>query len=174
MYRTRVLWWILLIFWMSGSLYWHVFKIEHFYFNAEAQQTSTDSTPVYNNLSINGENGFKLVSRGEISFAKSDDSANFAPVVKELDSLAIYLAVNPSSLVTITGSFHPDEINPTLFRNLGLARAVSVRRFFLRRRLPDSIFTLRSRLIPEPANKLDSIHGGIEIQVADTTSSNTP
>ena len=132
MLNSKALWWSLLIVWIAGSAYWHVCKIlelcdtELFVTVAEVPVVKVVREP----LTISDAFGLILRSKGNFAFAKGGIIANKSDVYPQMDSLALYLASHPDKLLTITGLYSSQEINSTIFPDLGLARASEIKNWF--------------------------------------------
>lgn len=89
---------------------------------------------------ISDENGnFKIEIEDNFNFKTSE--FNFldsipANMSDGISKLKIYLAENPLKNVEITGFYKSDEINKSAFPNLGLARANSVKNYFVAQGIP--------------------------------------
>lgn len=163
MLNSKALWWSLLIVWIAGSTYWHVCKILKLC-DTELSVIVTDMpvpVVVAEPLIITDAPGFKLHSSGNFAFAKGGIIANKSEVYPQMDSLAAYLSANPGKLLIITGLYAQDEVNTTIFPDLGIARASEIKNWLLGKGLSDSMFSLKSRIKKDMVFSNDSLRGGI-------------
>ena len=163
MLHSKALWWSLLIVWIAGSTYWHICKILKLC-DTELSVIVTDMVVpavIEEPLIITDASAFKLHSSGNFAFAKGGIIANKSEVYPQMDSLAAYLSANPGKLLTITGLYAPDEVNTTIFSDLGIARASEIKNWLLGKGLADSMFSLKSRLKNDMVFSNDSLRGGI-------------
>ncbi len=152
---------MLLGVWIAGSIYWHVCKIK------QLCDTSLITTPkslpisTIEPLKISDGNKLNLRSRGNFSFAKSQETPNQQAVLYQLDSLATYLIGNPSRKLVISGIYASSETNSTSYGNLGLARAQHIKDWLVQKGIPDSVITTHATLNNNLKFVNDSLSGGL-------------
>lgn len=122
------------------------FALAYFFFNkyltektprvetADVVQTEIDSTDECVAALLFKDEAFKLVSKENFKFLKSNFNHNLLSPEFESSLLKVakYLDENPSRKMKIKGLFLKEEENNTDYENLGLARAYSVKTYFLR------------------------------------------
>ena len=163
MSNSKPLLWGLLISWIAGSAYWHVCKIKNLC-DADLITISGPTEvvlPPEMPLIIADTPALFLRAKGNFGFAKGGIVADKSTVYPEMDSLALYLEANKSRVLTITGFYSKQETNTTTFPDLGLARATEIKNWLRRKGLPDSMFTIKSRIDENLNFKKDSLIGGI-------------
>jgi OOP family OmpA-OmpF porin len=171
MSKSKFFLWILLIIWILGSTYWHVFKLKNSDIWAlKSQLTEMDTILLVGPVKTAGTEKPSQPAKNDFSFARSGDSLSFEPAKKVLDSLSTYAAAR-GKLVTITGFYSTEETNTTVFPNLGLARAFRIKKYFLSKGLPDSMLKFRARVKTDMVMDADSVRGAIELSVSDRTAS---
>jgi OOP family OmpA-OmpF porin len=169
MSKSKSFLWILLTTWILGSTYWHVFELKNSDPKAlKSQLTEMDTIPLVEPAKIALAEKPVQPAKGGFSFARSGDSLSLDPVKNVLDSLRHYAVVH-NKLVTITGFYSTDETNNTVFPNLGLARAFRIKKYFLRKGLPDSLIKFRARVKTDMVMDADSVRDGIELGLSSRT-----
>ena len=169
--NTNILW-LGLIAWAAGGTWWHVCKIKQLC-DAPLVNTSTGTSPPAEVAGLRIEDGsrFSLTAQGNFGFARSGSSPNYAPVRKELDSLAAYLKANPGKKVNITGYHTSGEVNNTMYPDLGTARAENLKACYIAKGLPADMFITHGVLQEKLTVVKDSIRGGIDFSIADAETS---
>lgn len=113
---------------------------------------------------LNGS-GIEFQTSQNLKFLKSSSDI----IMPIQDSVAIgiekmkaLLLLNPKQKVTITGYAASDEINTTQFENLGLARAYSIKTFFVSKGLPENLIGLKGEIVENWKMKADTLLGPAE------------
>lgn len=162
MSKNSTFWWAILAVWMAGATWWHVCKIKQL---CDAPLVSADTAPtesvVVVPLRIVDGPSLSLVSAGNFSFAKSGAEPDLTAVKKQLDSLAAYLRTNPGKKLTITGYYHPSEVNDSKWPDLGIARAEGIKQYYVDLGVPAAILVTKSELQDDIRFSPDSLTGGI-------------
>lgn len=163
MSSKNTFWWISLAIWAAGSVWWHTCKIKQLCDDplipeATVQSAHTTISP----LLITDGASLSLTSPGNFGFAKSGANVNLSAVRAEIDSLASYLRANPVKKVTITGYYSAEETNHSKWPDLGIARAESIKEYYVSLGLPAEKFVTRSELKTDLQFASDSLHGGID------------
>ncbi len=140
--------------------------------NSVVDTPTTDAKKAtFNPFSINGENGdIGISSNDNFNFNLSNFSA-LMPVSANVDAalakLKDYLTANPGKSIDITGYYTSDEANNSAFPNLGLARANSVKNYFVLKGMSskdlDTYGELKDDLVADADNIL---HGPISFGVS--------
>ncbi|MCB4798158.1 OmpA family protein [Neotamlana laminarinivorans] len=128
--------------------------------NAEANPNVI--TVTRNAFAITEPNGdFKLNVNDNFNFKTSSFSIldSVSPkVISGVSKLKDFLLKNPLKTVNITGFYKSDETNNSAFPNLGLARANSVKNYFVTHGIPskqlDTYGKLNDVIVPDGANTL--------------------
>jgi OOP family OmpA-OmpF porin len=162
MSKSKTLWSILLVAWISGSAYWHVCKIKQLC--DDPITGGTNSVPVMTvaPLIITDSTTLKLESNGNFSFAKSGTSPNTSSVKHEIDSLVSYLNYHKNKQIAITGQYSSAESNSNSLPDLGMARAQSVKDLLIAKGIADSLVHIQSSLNENLTFVNDSLTGGID------------
>lgn len=162
MSKNSTFWWAILAVWMAGVAWSHVCKIKQL---CDAPLASTDAAPaesvVVVPLRIIDGTSLSLVSAGNFGFAKSGADPNLTAVKKQLDSLAAYLRANPAKKLTITGYYHPSEVNDSKWPDLGVARAEQIKQYYVDLGVPPVVLVTKSELQDDIRFSPDSLTGGI-------------
>lgn len=75
-------------------------------------------------LDLTSHDNFNFISGDYIAIQPISDE-----LTEQLETLTSYLNQSPSRQLTITGFYHPDEDNPSIFSSLGLARANYIKNY---------------------------------------------
>ncbi|MCB4807164.1 OmpA family protein [Tamlana sp. 62-3] len=129
--------------------------------------TNTEANPkvitvTRNAFAITDQNGaFKLNVNDNFNFKTSSFSIldSVSPkVISRVSKLEDFLLKNPLKTVNITGFYKSNETNNSAFPNLGLARANSVKNYFVTHGIPskqlDTYGKLNDAIVPDEANTL--------------------
>lgn len=130
----------------------------------EAQATDSkvsDSVAATNAFQLQG-NGFAYKTNQNLKFLKNEavllnpvsDSINFG-----ISKLKDFLGQQPNQKVQITGYATSDEKNTTNFENLGLARAESVKNYFVSMGIPKEKFSTDGKIIDTWRMSADTLLG---------------
>ena len=171
MSNSKVLWYVLLVAWISGSAYWHVCKIKQL---CDAEILGTINSVAVNSaepLVISDSTSLRLVSPGNFRFAKHGNTPELSSVQSELDSLTKYLIFNKHKQVIITGQYLSAEKNTTTFSDLGLARAGKMKDWLVSKGIADSLIKTNSSLNEVLVFTNDSLSGGLIFDFKNTTPS---
>jgi OOP family OmpA-OmpF porin len=169
MSNKNTLWWLLLAIWASISTWWHTCKIKELCDAPLITESSMPSAAItIPPLQITDGAGFSLTSAGNFGFAKSGSDPNFSAVQPEIDSLASYLKANTNRHVTITGYYSSEEANNSPWPNIGLARAESIKRYYISQSLPADMFHTAGELRSDIRFDPDSLRGGIGFSIEKT------
>lgn len=122
---------------------------------------------------LNGS-GIDYRTNDNLKFLKNS-SAVIVPVSDSvsigIDNLKTFLVSNPKQKITITGYATSDEQNTTKFENLGLARAIDVKNYFVSKGLPENHFDAKGEIIDKWKTISDTLIGPVEykFEAIDTT-----
>ncbi|WP_348797549.1 OmpA family protein [Flavobacterium adhaerens] len=104
----------------------------------------------------------KFLKNSEIIITPVKDSVTLGII-----SLKDYLISNPNQRILITGYATSDEKNTTQFENLALARAHTIKDFFVSKGLPDGQFDLKGVVQETWKMDLDTLLGPAEYQISE-------
>ena len=118
--------------------------------NNEVKTTTSLKEVTKNPFTISdSKTGFSASSENNFNFNQS--SASFFTPVRDdvnanIDKLKAYLLENPTKTLDIVGHYKSDETNSTSSKNLGLARANSIKRYLVAKGIPEAKITTNSNL----------------------------
>ncbi len=180
--------WILFVLWLIGGTYTWVCNIHKkcedltSLFNLSTKTTSDIPTSEEPNIDdtksshISRISRLKILNDGEL-FLESSDDIRFgksdprivasSPILSAIDSLVLYLKENPSKRVRITGLYHESEENPSIFENLGVARAEDLGGLLIQNGLTTLQYVSSSSLNDSEnfLNEQDTVIGGIALDI---------
>lgn len=164
MSNSKTLWYILLVAWIAGSVYWHVCKIKALCDTGLTEVEPSRQTLKIEPLQITDGNDLILKSQGNFSFAKNQNIPALTAVQPELDSVVNYLKSNTNKKLLISGQSGSGETPSAQHADLGMARAQVLKDWFIQKGIPDSVIILSSSQNNDLVFVNDSLMGGLSLR----------
>ncbi|KAF2336755.1 OmpA family protein [Flavobacterium ginsenosidimutans] len=149
-----------------------------------SEKTTTDDTPKTASPTVQEPNFVPFVLNGSGIEYRTNDNLKFLKnsarlimpvsdsITTGIDKLKAFLQANPKQKLTITGYATSDETNSTTFENLGLARAIDIRNYFVSKGIPESQFNTKGEILDTWKMNADTLLGPADysFETVDSTS----
>ncbi|MBK0368489.1 OmpA family protein [Flavobacterium agrisoli] len=138
---------------------------------SKVEVSPTPTVPNFTPFVLIG-NDFNYHTNQNLKFLRNDENI-IMPVQDSVTigivSLKDYLISYPNQRVLITGYATSDENNTTNYENLALARANTIKNFFVSKGLPETQFDTKGIVVETWKMDLDTLLGPAEYKISDVT-----
>ena len=156
---------IFLALWLFGGAYWMT--------NIRTRNSNVAAQKVTDHILIQDGN-FKIESPTIFAFQTSDaDLIINEEQFQALDKLAVYLDGKKEKQLHLVAYYGKEERNRTSYKNLGIARAESIKNILTRRGAPENNIVTESIFLEKLIlNENGLLSGGVEFEIFDKETSN--